>query len=243
MYLPAIETYVPNDILWCLWALLEFCYIAHYDVITKQSLAQLKDALKRFHHYCEAFNEIDVCPGSSFPWQHSLTHYADSIRLFGAPNELCTSITEAKHIKAVKKPWRRTNHHKPLKQMLYITQCLDKLAAMRTDFTNWGMLESAGLWATLEMTGVFFTCPLPYRSHSRNTPEVSHIEVESPNGKANAQTNTTSYDDYDGDDDEDEANTDEVACKLAPFCVLLGRRTCESIYLTIRLHNLILMFT
>ena len=145
MYLPTIETYVPNDILQCLRALLEFCYIARHDVITEQSLAQLKDALKRFHHYREAFNEIDISSGSSFPQQHSLTHYADSIHLFGAPNGLCTLITEAKHIKAVKEPWRRMNHHKPLKQMLYITQHLDKLAAMRTDFTNRGMLESAGL--------------------------------------------------------------------------------------------------
>ena len=95
----------------------------------------------------------------------------------------------------------------------------------------------------LEMIGVFSTCLLPYRSYSRNTPDVLHIEAESPDGKANAQTNTTSYNDYDRDDDEDEANTDEVTCKLAPSCVSLGRRTCESIYLTICLHNLILTFT
>ena len=183
---------------------------------------QLKDALKRFHHYRKAFNEIDISPGSSFPQQHSLTHYADSICLFGAPNGLCTSITEAKHIKAVKEPWWRMNRHKPLKQMLYITQRLDKLAAMQTNFTNWGMLESVGLWAALEMIGVFSTCPLPYKSHSRNTSEVSHVKVESPDGEANAQTNTTSYDDYDKDDDEDEANTDEVTYKLAPSCVSLA---------------------
>ena len=72
---------------------------------------------------------------------------------------------------------------------------------------------------------------------------MSCIEVESPDGEANAQTNTISYNDYDGDDNEDEANTDEVTCKLAPSCVLLGRRTRESIYLTIHLHNLILTFT
>jgi hypothetical protein len=170
VYLPAIECYVPNEVLRCLRAFLEFCYIARHDVITEQLLAQLKDALRRFHHYRQAFDEIGVS-GASLPRQHSLTHYADGIRLFGAPNGLCSSITEAKHIKAVKEPWRRTNRYQPLKQILYINQRLDKLSAMRTDFTNRAMLESAGLRAALEMIGVFlyapFTLQISFRAYSR----------------------------------------------------------------------------
>ena len=144
----------------CLRAFLEFCYIARHDVITERLLAQLKDALRRFHQYRQVFIEIGVSPGSSLPRQHSMVHYADSIRLFGVPNGLCSSIMEAKHIKAVKEPWRRTNHYQPLNQILYINQRLDKLYAMRTDFTTRGMLEPAGLRAALEMIGVFFTRPL-----------------------------------------------------------------------------------
>jgi hypothetical protein len=144
VYLPAIECYVPNEVLWCLRAFLEFCYIAHHDVITEQLLAQLKDALRRFHHYHQAFDEIGMY-GTSLPRQHSLTHYTDGIQLFGAPNGLCSFIMEAKPIKAVKEPWQRTNCYQSLKQILNINQCLNKLFAMRTDFTNQGMLESAGL--------------------------------------------------------------------------------------------------
>ena len=146
---------------WCFRAFLEFCYIARHDVIAEKTLAQLKDALQRFHHHCQLFDDIDVTPGGRLPQQHSLTHYADNIRLFGAPNGLCTSITEAKHIKAVKEPWRRTNRYQPLKQILYINQRLDKLYAMRTDFTSRGMLRSAGLRAALEPIGVFSTCLYP----------------------------------------------------------------------------------
>ena len=153
----------------CFQAFLEFCYIAHHDIITERLLAQLKDALIRFHQYRQVFNEIGVSPGSSLPQQHSMTHYTHSIHLFSAPNGICTSITEAKHIKAVKEPWQRTNHHQLLSQILYINQRLNKLYAMRTDFTNQRMLDPEKLRASLEMFGMFSSHPLPYKSHSKNT--------------------------------------------------------------------------
>jgi len=232
VYLPAIEHYVSNDILRCFRAFLEFCYIARHDVITEQSLKQLKEALRRFHHYRRAFDEIGVSPGSSLPRQHSLIHYPPNIRLFGAPNGLCTSITEAKHIKAVKEPWRRTNRHQPLKQILYINQRLDKLFAMRTDFTNQGMLESADLRAALEMIGVFSTHPLPYKPHSENIPEAMRVEHENPDDEANCQANKSSNndnDDFDDDNDEyeDGANTEAVS-KLLPSRVSLATRASKS---------------
>ncbi|KAJ7913803.1 hypothetical protein B0H13DRAFT_2004115 [Mycena leptocephala] len=51
--------------------------------------------------------ESGVCPdGFCLPRQHSLTHYRYLSQEFGAPNGLCSSITESKHIKAVKEPWQ-----------------------------------------------------------------------------------------------------------------------------------------
>ena len=76
------------------------------------------------------------------------------IRLYGAPNGVCSSITEAKHIKAVKEPWRRSNRNKPLKQMLFTNQRLDKLAAARVDFTQRGMLSTSKLNASLKLIGL-----------------------------------------------------------------------------------------
>ncbi|OJA12790.1 hypothetical protein AZE42_13399 [Rhizopogon vesiculosus] len=74
-----------------------------------------------------------------------MKHYPILIRLFGAPNGLCSSITETKHIKAVKEPWRRSSRYKALGQMLVTNQRLDKIAAARRDFNNRGMLQGTCL--------------------------------------------------------------------------------------------------
>ncbi|KAI0244925.1 hypothetical protein BJV78DRAFT_1277591 [Lactifluus subvellereus] len=65
-----------------------------------------------------------------------------NIQLFGAPNGLCSSITESKHIKAVKEPWRRSSHFKALGQMLVTNQRIDKLSASHVDFTSRGLLSN-----------------------------------------------------------------------------------------------------
>lgn len=69
--------------------------------------------------------------------------------MFGAPNGLCSSITENRHIQAVKEPWRRSNRHEPLGQMLLTNQRLAKLAAARVDFTARGMLQGPSLLQSL----------------------------------------------------------------------------------------------
>lgn len=142
VYLPAIEGYVPVDMVRCIRAFLEFCYIARQDVHDEQSLNYLSDAITRFHQYREIFVTTGIRPdGFSLPRQHSMVHYLTLIRAFGGPNGLCSSITESKHIKAIKEPWRRSSRYKALGQMLLINQRLDKLAALRVDFSKRGMLN------------------------------------------------------------------------------------------------------
>ncbi|KAG2095439.1 uncharacterized protein F5147DRAFT_747730 [Suillus discolor] len=138
VFLLAIEGHVPQDMVRAFRALLEFCYLVWRNVVTEDTLTQIQDALRRFHHYRKIFDI--VVPTFSLPRQHSMTHYVDMIRLFGAPNGLCSSITESKHIKAVKEPWRWSSRHNALGQMLVTNQHLDKLAASRVDFDAWGML-------------------------------------------------------------------------------------------------------
>lgn len=114
-------------------------------------LSELKDALERFYHYREIFKDLGVCDGFSLPRQHSMKHYLSLIRLFGAPNGVCSSITESKHIVAVKRPWRRSSRFQALGQMLLTNQRLDKLAAARTQFTERGLLDQNFLAEALEM--------------------------------------------------------------------------------------------
>ena len=135
-------------------AFLEFCYIVRCDIITEETLLELMDALNRFHQYRAIFVELGIQPeGFSLPRKHFLVHYHASIRAFGAPNGLCSSITESKHIVAIKDPWRCSNCYKALGQMLLTNQRLDKLAVVCVDFTDRGMLEGTCLSEALKTIG------------------------------------------------------------------------------------------
>jgi hypothetical protein len=117
-------------------ALIDFCYLDRCNVIGETALAQIQSLLDRFYRHREIFRDTGIRPdGFSLPQQHSLRHYVFSITQFGAPNGLCSSITESKHIKAVKRPYRRSSRNKPLGQMLITNQRISKLTAARVDFT------------------------------------------------------------------------------------------------------------
>ncbi|KAG6805574.1 hypothetical protein H0H92_014870, partial [Tricholoma furcatifolium] len=123
---------------------LEFCYLVRRSTINEDDLIAIDDAVDRFHDARTVFQEVGVRPnGFSLPRQHSMTHYRTLIQEFGAPNGLCSSITESAHIRAVKKPWRRSSRYNALGQMLLINQRLDKLAASRVDFQRRGMLAGS----------------------------------------------------------------------------------------------------
>jgi hypothetical protein len=124
-------------------AFLDFCYTARRAFLTESHIQELKDALARFHQYRRVFTNREDDDGNwiTAPRQHSMVHYPDITELFGAPNGLCTSITESKHIVAVKKPYRRSSHHDALSQIILVNQRLDKLAALRHALTEHGLLR------------------------------------------------------------------------------------------------------
>jgi hypothetical protein len=142
VYLPAIEGFIPSEMVCTLRALLEFIYIARHNVLDTNSIQEMCAALVKFHQFREIFVTTGVRdPNDIPPRQHALMHYPKLIREYGAPNGLCSSITESKHIKAVKKPWRRSNRYNALGQMLTTNQRLDKLAAAQADFKGRGLLD------------------------------------------------------------------------------------------------------
>ena len=151
----AIQAFVPAKVVKTIAAFLDFCYIARRNIITEDSLKQLNVALHEFHESRQVFSGT-ARPGGpsafSLPRQHAMVHYLDHIKNFGSPNGLCSSITESKHITAVKRPWRRTNKHAALPQMLKVNERLDKIAAARADFAARGMLYDSCLVQAIKAT-------------------------------------------------------------------------------------------
>ncbi|KAJ7196663.1 hypothetical protein GGX14DRAFT_375923 [Mycena pura] len=143
VYLPAIAGHVSSEVVRTVSAVIEFCYLVRRDVISELTLEAVDTTVIDFHRYREVFRPTVRPDGFSLPRQHSMVHWRPLIQLFGAPNGVCSSITESKHIKAVKKPYRRSNHNKPLSQMLLTNQRLDKLATARVDFEERGMLDGS----------------------------------------------------------------------------------------------------
>ena len=141
----AIEGFVPQEVIRCFRAYLDFCYIARMSVFTRSTLDQLDDALKRFHTHRVIFQQLgvrDPTPsGFSLPRQHAMVHYRQHIINFGAPNGVCSSITESKHIVVVKRPWRRSSRYNPIGQIMLTNRRLEKLTAARARFTSQGMLS------------------------------------------------------------------------------------------------------
>ncbi|KAK1222162.1 hypothetical protein PQX77_015008 [Marasmius sp. AFHP31] len=166
VYIAAIAGYVPPVIVQCLSSFMEVCYIARKNVITSSNLTSLRCYLRTFHETRKVFIECGVRKDISLPRQHSLLHYEESIRMFGAPNGLCSSITESKHIKAVKEPWRRSSRYNALNQMIRTILRLDKMAALTRKFKQQGMLNStASSYTAALLRGESSATEIPHHDH------------------------------------------------------------------------------
>ncbi|KAL0566427.1 hypothetical protein V5O48_015586 [Marasmius crinis-equi] len=141
VFLVAVEPYIPEKMSQCLAAFLDFCYLVRRNNFPACTITEIQEAVKRFHTSRQVFVETDVRMDFSIPRMHSMIHYAPLILDYGAPNGVCSSITESQHITAVKKPWRRSNHYNALSQILLINQRLDKLADMQTLLVERGLLR------------------------------------------------------------------------------------------------------
>jgi hypothetical protein len=122
-------------------AFMDFCYLVRRDILDEPTLDAIDAAVDRYHMHRVVFEDAGIRNNFSLPRQHSMKHFRPLIQMFRSANGLCSSITESKHIKAVKEPYRRSNHFKALGQMLQTNQRLDKLVACRVDFSARSMLN------------------------------------------------------------------------------------------------------
>ncbi|KAF8997257.1 hypothetical protein BDQ17DRAFT_1391906 [Cyathus striatus] len=80
VFLPAIAGLVPDKMVRTIASFLEICYLVRQSQINEMTLMKIDLAVEQFYQEQEIFIETDQ---------------------FGAPNGLCSSITELKHIKAM----------------------------------------------------------------------------------------------------------------------------------------------
>ena len=192
VYLPALEGHIPSEMMRAVQAFMDFCYIVRREFHDTNTLRDLQEALDRYSHYRTIFQTCGVRPtGFNLPRQHSRLHYFKLIRAFGAPNGLCSSITESKHIAAIKEPWRRSSRYQALGQMLLTNQRLDKLAASRADFKARGMLT-----ASLNLFSEYFSLDSRASTNRLSTDQGTDVAPPAPA----APPPTAS-----GDDNDDEA--------------------------------------
>ena len=139
----------------CISALLDFSYLARRSSHTTYTLEAMDSVLSQFHRLRRIFEDVGIRPdGFSLPRQHALVHYVRSITMFGSPNGLCSSITESKHIDAVKKPWRTSNRRNALGQIIRKITRLNKIAAARTEFGRRRMLGGDVVTDALRTSGI-----------------------------------------------------------------------------------------
>ena len=75
MYLPAIQGYVPDEMVKALQAFLDFCYIVRRDVHDTESLEALQDALDRFHKHRKIFQTTGVRPPTALIYLGPMQQY------------------------------------------------------------------------------------------------------------------------------------------------------------------------
>jgi hypothetical protein len=124
----------------CIAAFMDACYIARRNAITTPALECFRESVERFQKLCNIFIKAGVQATISLPCQHALKHFHYMIQFFGSPNGLCSSITESKHIRAVKEPWRQSSRFQALIQMLQTLTQMDKMAALHRVFSDRGMM-------------------------------------------------------------------------------------------------------
>ena len=150
VYLPIIESHVPTDMVHAVCDLPDFCYLVHCDVLDTNTLNVIEKTLESFHEHHEVFICTGVCENWNLPQMHAFKHFVWLIKEYGAPNGLCSSMMENKHIQAVKEPWCRSSHYEAMSQMLMTNTRLDKLAASHVGFKLQGMLEKDCFTDTLD---------------------------------------------------------------------------------------------
>ncbi|KAG1803344.1 uncharacterized protein BJ212DRAFT_1285141 [Suillus subaureus] len=100
---------VPSRVLIVARSILDFSYYAQLQIHMTDSLKTLQTALSVFHAHKDVLKELSICEHFNIPKIHQLTHYVQSITLFGATDGFNTKLPEHLHINFAKDTYRATN--------------------------------------------------------------------------------------------------------------------------------------
>jgi hypothetical protein len=82
---------MPEEIVQCLSAFMNCCYIIRRNAITTLDTKAFQHYLADFHQLQQVFITKEVQKDFVLLRQHSLMHYLNAIEKFGSPNGTCTS--------------------------------------------------------------------------------------------------------------------------------------------------------
>ena len=134
--LPLPDSRSPVRVIRAVRSLLDFLYLAQYPSHTTHTLTRLNDALASFHDNKHIFIELGVREHFEIPKLHSLTHYSESIKLFGTTDNYNTEQSERLHIDFTKDAYRALNRKDEYSQMTTWLERREKVQHHHL-FVNW----------------------------------------------------------------------------------------------------------
>ncbi|KAG0696903.1 hypothetical protein DFH29DRAFT_812529 [Suillus ampliporus] len=136
VFMALITGAVPSRVVIVTRALLDFCYYARLHTHTSESLDGLENALAVFHAHKDVLQELAVREHFNIPKLHQLSHYVQSIKLFGAADGFDTELPERLHIDFAKEAYRASNKRDYEEQMALWLQRQEAVFC-RTTYLEW----------------------------------------------------------------------------------------------------------
>lgn len=116
--LGCVHDLLPPDGVMAIRWLLDFIYLAQYSTHDTETLEYLRNALQNFHEHKSYFIKVGIHPDLNIPKLHLLSHYVESIALFGTTDNYNTEMFEQLHIDFAKLGWRSSNQRNEFPQMI-----------------------------------------------------------------------------------------------------------------------------
>ncbi|KAG1886054.1 hypothetical protein F4604DRAFT_1877992 [Suillus subluteus] len=176
VFLALLASSVPSQVLVVVQAILDFSYYAHLQVHIAESLNGLESALAIFHANKDVLQELDVHEHFNIPKLHQLSHYVQSILLFGATDGFNSKLPEQLHINFAKEVYCASNKHDYKEQMALWLQHQKASQLALTNSTSHEHGYDSNLDSEMEGPGTVLVNALPILPKQ----QVVHILAKTP---------------------------------------------------------------